>query len=1118
MPMKTTRLIAAILALASIVSCKSGKDGEYRNIALHRAAYHSSAIDYNYTAQLVTDGLVEEGQPVYYEVLENGAPAPKNRKESVFQSRRAVHYKVYEPHYELAIVEHGIHNDVDAMRLNLALKYKEGRPEQLPTAEIFATKDGGATWESVHKLTLDLVPRKETAMKFNIAPDAARNGYKLVLDSDAVQEWVVLEWDFYNKGEHIVPLGIEHFQSLWVAEDAGAQWITVDLGAMSRLDKAVLHWVNRPESGNFLVSKDGLKWRKAGTLGEEDEVALKGRGRYVKLEMNPAANGEPLVLSELEIMGANGLQLPESQWKLARASEADDPSAWLPATVPGTVLTSYTDAGAVPDITFGNDQEYISDSYFNADFLYRGTLLFEGAEGRKVYLDFGGINWKAEVSLNGVALGRIDGGFMRGRFDVTDIVRVGDNDVEVLIHRPDHPGAAKGSTIKRIPPNGGVLGADNPTFHASIGWDWIPTMRGRNIGIWRDVCFNTSGDVTVADPLVQTVLDLPNASVTVEALLTNHSSEPQKALWEGNIGESAFAVPVELEAGETRSVKHTLQIENPRLWWPNGMGEAYLYDACVKVSQDGVLSDALSFKAGIRQMTYSMEGGRLTAWINGRRVSGLGGNWGFSELNLRFTPRDYDIVVWYHKLLNFNMIRNWVGQTGDEEFYEACDRHGVMVWQDFWLANPSDGPDPDDEKLFMDNADDYVRKIRRHPSVVLYCGRNEGMPPATLDAALEKLVARLHGDIVYIPDSADGSVSGRGPYFRHPSSAYFNLWGQDRMHSERGVTDFPEIETIQRFIPEENQWPQNDMWGVHDFAFENAQNAAAFNEAVEKRFGEPDGIKSFSELAQWVNYDQFRAVFESRSLHRRGLLLWMSHNAWPSLNWAPYDYYYGQPAGFFGSKKGCEPIHIQYNALSGKVEVLNWWAGDLPGLKASAELLDVRGKCLNSFDFELDSADDSTFEGPAVELPAGVHFLSLKLCGADGLLSENFYVLGNPEDDFRELNDLPAAKVSCNWKMKEDEEFYVITAELKNKSEVPAMMLRLNLLNDKPVNSGPAPADLLNSTLGHTPQDYRILPADWSDNYFHLMPGQEKTVTIRVPKQYFDMPLKPTLKLSGFNL
>ena len=84
--------------------------------------------------------------------------------------------------------------------------------------------------------------------------------------------------------------------------------------------------------------------------------------------------------------------------------------------------------------------------------------------------------------------------------------------------------------------------------------------------------------------------------------------------------------------------------------------------------------------------------------------------------------------------MHFNMIRNWVGQIGDDEFYEACDRHGIVVWQDFWLANPWDGPDPDDNALFMSNANDTIRRIRNHPSIGLYCGRNEGYPPAPLDA------------------------------------------------------------------------------------------------------------------------------------------------------------------------------------------------------------------------------------------------------------------------------------------------------------------------------------------------------------------------------------------------
>ena len=1111
----------SILSACLIAAFSCNDSNEIRNIALHRAAYHSSATDYNYTAQLVTDGIVEKEQPVFYEVLENGAPAPKHRKESPFQSRRAVHYKIYEPHYELAILEHGIHKDVDEMRLNMALRYKSEKPSTLPSAEIFATSDGGATWQSVHKLNLDLEAGRKTAMRFGIQPDNSQNGWKLVLDSDAVKEWVLLEWDFYNKGERLNMLGNQFFRSIWVAGDAGPQWLAIDLGSDSRLSKSVFHWTERPSSGSILISTDGHKWRKAGELKDKDEVELKGHGRYIRLEMEPSASGAPLALSEWEVWGKNAMRPAESRWTAARADQADNPQAWMPVKVPGTILSSYIDNGAVPDISYANDQEYISDSYFNSDFIYRGKLPFDGADGRRVFLDFGGINWKADVRLNGTALGSIEGAFTRGRFDVTGIVRKGDNDVEVLIHRPDHPGGAKGNTIKRIPPNGGILGADNPTFHASIGWDWIPTVRGRNIGIWREVGFCTSGDITVADPLVQTKLNLPDttlADITLEAVLTNHSRQSRQVLWKGNIGDCRFAESVVLAGGETRRVTKALRMENPRLWWPNNYGEQYLYDASVSVEQDGQLSDSLSFKSGLRQMSYSVKDGRLTAWVNGRRISGLGGNWGFSELNLRYTARDYDIAVGYHKQMNFNMIRNWVGQTGDEEFYEACDRHGIMVWQDFWLANPSDGPDPDDESLFEANARDYVSKIRRHPSVVLYCGRNEGMPPVSLDKTLERLTAELHPDIIYIPDSADDVVSGRGPYNRLASSEFFNLPGQDRMHSERGTTAIPNYESLARFIPKENRWPQNDMWGVHDWATENAQKVGIYSDAVTSRFGEPVCAEQFCDLAQWVSYDAFRAIFESRSPQRRGMLLWMSHNAWPSLTWCPYDYYYDPHAGFFGSKKGCEPIHIQYNAGTGHIEVVNWCAGDLTSLTASARVLDTAGNVVSSFECRLDSPEDSRWEGPSIELKDGVSYLELALSASGTPLSENFYVLSKPEDDFRALNDLPKTSVKKTVTLKESDDCYLLTVSLENESSIPALMLKLQLLNDKPVNSGPSPSALSTSDFGSTHDDCRILPVFWSDNYFSLMPGQKRTVTASIYKEHFEDRLKPSLELEGFNI
>ncbi|MBP5566015.1 MAG: discoidin domain-containing protein [Bacteroidales bacterium] len=1142
--MKPITLAAAAAVLLSAISCTSANidEGECRNVALHRAAYHSSAADYNFTAQLVTDGIVEAQEPVYYtmfETIHEGECSysdilPKHRKESVFAGRRAVHYKIFVPGYELTVLEHGIHQVPDGMLVNWAVKYKEDAP-QIISGEFMATKDGGQTWSTLHSIeNLHLEEAVETKIPFDVTPDDAYRGYKMILHGQNVREWTVLAWDFFRNGQRLNLNGNEHFGSVWIAQNEGPQWLTIDLGAVSRIRNTTFHWQNRPESGRILVSKDGVRWRKAGTLPANadcpadaitwaESVKARGKGRFVKVEMTPAANQKPLILSELEVWGSNDLKAAESNWHVARASEADDPSAWLPAKVPGTVLSAFADAGAVPDISYGNDQEYISDSYFNADFIYRGTIPFEGPTGRKVFLDFGGINWKADVSLNGTPLGKIEGAFTRGRFDVSGIVREGPNEVEVLIHRPATPGPAKGCTLQRIPPNGGVLGADNPTFHASIGWDWIPTVRGRNIGIWRDVRFTTSGDVTVADPLVQTVLNLPDttrALVTGEALLTNLSDTARKVLWEGKIGDASFAETVLLRAGEKRPVRTRLTINNPRLWWPNGHGEPYLYDASMKVSADGEVSDSLAYKAGIRQMSYSTDGGRLTAWVNGRRVSGRGGNWGFSELNLRYTQREYDIVIGYHKQMNFNMIRNWVGQTADEEFYDACDRYGIMVWQDFWLANPTDGPDPDDDELFLANAEDYVRKIRRHPCVVLYCGRNEGMPPAALDKRLDRLVAALHGDIFYMPDSAAGLVSGRGPYNRRPSSEYYTLWGLDRMHSERGATNVSNYESLQRFMPEDSIWPLSDMWGIHDFGLENAQKPGSFYDAVVKRFGEPAGVKQFSELAQWVNYDEFRAIFEARSAQRRGILLWMSHTAWPSLVWSPYDYYFDPDAAFFASKKACEPIHIQYNPFTSKVEVVNMSAGCLKGLSAGIELMDMNGARLSESAFALDSEEDTTFEGPEVELPEGkVSYLRLKLSDSEGvILSENFYVLGNPEDELLPIMDLPKAKVACDWSVDETEEEYLVSVKLSNKSKVPAMMLRLMLFNSVPVNSGPAPSSLLNSSLGHTPQDYRILPAEFSNNFFHLMPGESREVTIRVAKRHFDMALKPELKLKGFNL
>ena len=168
-----------------------------------------------------------------------------------------------------------------------------------------------------------------------------------------------------------------------------------------------------------------------------------------------------------------------------------DDRDWIIATVPGTVLTSYLNIGAIPDPNFGDQQLQISDAFFTADFWYRTTFIVPNKyKEKRIWLNLNGINWKADVFVNGHRVGDIKGAFIRGKFDITPYVVSGEKAcIAVYIHKNDTPGQITVQSLNSAGKNGGVLGADNPTIHASVGWDWLPTMRGRNIGIQDDVYF-----------------------------------------------------------------------------------------------------------------------------------------------------------------------------------------------------------------------------------------------------------------------------------------------------------------------------------------------------------------------------------------------------------------------------------------------------------------------------------------------------------------------------------------------------------------------------------------------------------------------------------------------------
>ena len=485
-------------------------------------------------------------------------------------------------------------------------------------------------------------------------------------------------------------------------------------------------------------------------------------------------------------------------------------------------------------------------------------------------------------------------------------------------------------------------------------------------------------------------------------------------------------------------------------------------------------------------------------FINGRRFVPRGGNWGFGESMLRFRAREFDVAVRYHRDMHFTMIRDWVGQIGDEGFYDACDKYGVVIWQDFWLANPWDGPVPNDNALFLANSRDYIARIRRHASIGIYCGRNEWFPPKALETGIKSLLTELHPGIKYIGSSADGPVSGHGPYHALSVPNYFRL-ADKQLHSEIGAPAIPPLESVRAMMPESALWPMSLDWGLHDFTLTGAQGATAFNTLVTESYGGANNVEDWVALGEMVSYEAYRAMFEAQSKYRQGLLLWMSHPCWPSFVWQTYDFYFAPTAAYFGCKLGSEPLHIQWNSYEETIEVVNYSAGNIMGLTATVEVFNSDGKSMMQRSAPVDSREDSTQTPIHMEYPAGLsslHFLRLTLTENGDVRSKNLYMRGLEQADYRALRTLAKAQVQSATEATRQNGQWQLTTRLQNTSGVPAVFARLKAVRE-------ASGD-------------RILPALFSENYITLMPGESRVIRIEV-SEADARGEKPKVVLEGIN-
>jgi hypothetical protein len=783
------------------------------------------------------------------------------------------------------------------------------------------------------------------------------------------------------------------------------------------------------------------------------------------------------------------------------ATSGFETKGWYAATVPGTVLTSLVNDGIYPDPIYGenNRPESIPESLCRTPWWYRTEIRIPDAyDGHHIWLNFEGINYASEVWVNGKKVGATTGAFIRGKFDITDNVNAGEKAViAVLVSPQPHPGISHEHTLRTgLGQNGGETAIDGPTFLSTIGWDWLPAIRDRDTGIWQKVYLSASGPVLIKDPLVTTDLPLPktdSSDLTVEATLENITNQSQKGMLRGIIEDTVFQMAVDLPAHGTQHLsfdsKNTpaLHMEHPRLWWPNGYGPQNLYRLHLVFIQNAGPSDAQDISFGVRKITYSVpDSENLTISVNGVRVFIRGGNWGLDEALKRIPRERLEAEIHMHQVANLNLIRNWVGQSTSEDFYDLCDKYGILLWDEFFQPNPNDGPDPTDLDTYVANVRDKILRYRNHPSIAVWCARNEGFPPKEIDDRLRDMMTELEPTRRYQPSSTSGAgVRSNGPYFWREPREFYKIT-DDFFKTETGSVSVPTLESVHGMMPQKNWEEIGDDWAEHDLA-RGAQHGDSYPIRLAERYGKVANLADFVRKAQLMNYEAYRAMYEGRNARlfhpTTAVITWMSHPAQPSFVWQLYHYDLEPNSSLFAVRSAGEMQHIQFNESNGTLQVINNLPSPLEKAKAHVTVLNLDGTIASENDMDVNADAASAVVVGLVEFPgvlSNLHFLKLDLKSAAAKpLSSNFYWLRGPEngDDLTDLNNLPQVTLQAQIARTDGETKTFITVTLRNDTKSVALMAHVQLRRKV--------------------SNKRVLPVFYDSNYISLIPGETRVIHIQ---------------------
>lgn len=922
-----------------------------------------------------------------------------------------------------------------------------------------------------------------------------------------------------------------------------------------------------------LLFEDGSKRWNVQTKGQDGLRAPQDPATLPQSQAELSMPATPLPRDNtprLEPRG-DGVWALTSGWRLIEAPKLNADGAvvsrinfkqdgWMDAIVPGTVLTTLVERGVYPDPDFGLNNFAIPETLNKQSYWYRTEFTPPTSlKGKRFTITLHGVNYSAVAWLNGTRLGEVRGAFARGAFDASGLVVAGGrNALAVRVSPPPHPGIPHEESVAAGPgPNGGAMCLDGPTFICTEGWDWIPGVRDRAMGLWQDVTLKATGAVQIGDVHVVTKLPLPDtsrAAVMIGVPLSNEANRAATGTLEASFEGVIVRRRVTLAPGRTEvslapSDFPALNVARPRLWFPNGYGKPELYHLRVKFTPAAAAapSDSATVRFGIREISYELTlmdatghlrrveyaptaaadaarrpvvdvshagtiesaegwvasfapGGERSASIhaltdrraspflvirvNGVRIACRGGNWGLDDSRKRVSRERLEPFFRLHRDAHLTMIRNWCGQNTEEVFYDLADEYGLLVWNDFWLSTQDWNLEPTDPALFLSNAREVVARFRNHPSIAIWCGRNEGVPPPFINEGLDALIRALDGTRYYTSNSRDINLQGSGPWHYGDAFKFFTTRGVG-FSTELGLPSPPSAETIRAMLAPADQFPPGDAWAYHDWHSKSGGDINFFTKALEEELGAPTSLEDFERKAQMLNYASHRAMFEGFNAHlwepNTGRLMWMSHPAWPSVEWQMYASDYSTYGAFFGVKKACEPVHAQLNLPGLETTVVNNTQSALPRLRLRARILSTTGEELSAREENFSVPANSAATGAPLALPKeaaeGVVFVKLELRDEAGrVLAENFYWEAAQKSGYRKLNDMADAAVSCA----------AVRREEAGKSRV-----EIDLVNESPGVALAAQVTLRDAQTGK-----RVLPAYASDNYVSLLKGERRRITV----------------------